>query len=335
MKYLSTTAATLETWTAGKNQSMEYTGSHKVILLIIPLFISTCGSLGNGIVIWFLSFRIKRNPFTVYILNLAVADISILLGISIFRLVLLLNPMFRSLTFFHKNANTFLILAMMLAFAYNTSLYLLTSISVERCLSVLYPIWYRCRRPKQQSAVVCAILWILSCLVTLIEYIVCDERSTLSGDVDFMIVEHSQCQAVFILVCILSFLIFTPLMVLSSLILLVKIKRNSWRHHSSKLYIVIMATVVLFLLFALPMRILMLLSYENRTLPPAIIFDISALFCSINSAANPFVYFFVGSQGQKNGLSLRIMLQRVFREEAEPRQQEVGITTGNTTEAEV
>nr|XP_033775708.1 proto-oncogene Mas-like [Geotrypetes seraphini] len=330
---LSTTAETLQTWTAGANRYMEYTRSPGLIFTL--LFFSSFGSIGNGIVIWFLGFKIKKSPFTIYILNLAIADMTFLLCISFYQLIFLLRPEFHVLTVLLKNADKLLILAVMCIFAYNTSLYLLTSISIERCLSVMYPIWYRCRRPKHQSALVCTLLWILSCLVSLAEYIVCDRRPVFSVVKDVLLLQHSQCQAAYILVCILSFLIFTPLMVLSSVVLLIKIKQNSWRHHSSKLYLVIVVTVVLFLLFALPIRVLLLLTYQHWTFPSPMAFDISILLCSINSAADPFVYFFVGSQGPKSGLTLRVMLQRVFREEAEPEQREAGTPTGNMVEAEV
>ncbi|NXB82922.1 MRGRD protein, partial [Donacobius atricapilla] len=45
----------------------------------VCLGISLCGLVGNGVVMWFLGFHTKQNPFTVYILNLAVADFSLLL----------------------------------------------------------------------------------------------------------------------------------------------------------------------------------------------------------------------------------------------------------------
>ncbi|NWV08134.1 MRGRD protein, partial [Ptilonorhynchus violaceus] len=45
----------------------------------VCLGISLCGLAGNGVVMWFLGFHAKRSPFTVYILNLAVADFSLLL----------------------------------------------------------------------------------------------------------------------------------------------------------------------------------------------------------------------------------------------------------------
>ncbi|NXQ37510.1 MRGRD protein, partial [Alaudala cheleensis] len=45
----------------------------------VCLGISLCGLAGNGVVMWFLGFHTKQSPFTVYILNLAVADFCLLL----------------------------------------------------------------------------------------------------------------------------------------------------------------------------------------------------------------------------------------------------------------
>ncbi|NWW00806.1 MRGRD protein, partial [Machaerirhynchus nigripectus] len=45
----------------------------------VCLGISLCGLVGNGVVVWFLGFHMKQSPFTVYVLNLAVADFSLLL----------------------------------------------------------------------------------------------------------------------------------------------------------------------------------------------------------------------------------------------------------------
>ncbi|NWW36795.1 MRGRD protein, partial [Panurus biarmicus] len=52
----------------------------------VCLGISLCGLAGNGVVVWFLGFHTKQSPFTVYVLNLAVADFSLLL---LFLLLLL------------------------------------------------------------------------------------------------------------------------------------------------------------------------------------------------------------------------------------------------------
>ncbi|CAM9489652.1 unnamed protein product [Bubo scandiacus] len=41
-------------------------------------------------------------------------------------------------------------------------MYLLTAMSLERCLSVLFPIWYRCHHPKHLSGITCGVLWALA-----------------------------------------------------------------------------------------------------------------------------------------------------------------------------
>uniref|UniRef100_A0A670IGD4 G-protein coupled receptors family 1 profile domain-containing protein n=1 Tax=Podarcis muralis TaxID=64176 RepID=A0A670IGD4_PODMU len=50
--------------------STEYSTSFLNILYFLILVISIFGLMGNGTVIWFLGFCMKRNPFTTFILNL-------------------------------------------------------------------------------------------------------------------------------------------------------------------------------------------------------------------------------------------------------------------------
>lgn len=283
---------------------------HWAILSISPL-----GFAENGVLLWFLCFRMRRNPFTVYITHLSIADISLLFCIFILSVDYTLDHELSSSYYY-----TIVTLSVTFLFGYNTGLYLLTAISVERCLSVLYPIWYRCRRPKHQSASVCVLLWALSCMVTTMEYVMCI-------DTEGRAPSRSDCRAVIIFIAILSFLVFTPLMLVSSTILVVKIRKNTWASRSSKLYRVIPATIITFLVFAMPMRLLYLLCYEYwSTLGN--MHHISLLFSTINSSANPFIYFFVGSSRKKRFKeSLKVVLTRAFKDEMQPRRQE---DNGNT-----
>lgn len=280
---------------------------HWVIMSLSPL-----GFVENGILLWFLCFRMRRNPFTVYITHLSVADISLLFCIFILTVDYALDYELSSGYYY-----TIVTLSVTFLFGYNTGLYLLTAISVERCLSVLYPIWYRCHRPKHQSACVCALLWALSCLVTSMEYVMCIDREGQSHS-------RSDCRAVIIFIAVLSFLVFTPLMVVSSTILVVKIRRNAWASHSSKLYMVITVTIVIFLIFAMPMRLLYLMYYEHWSAWGSF-HHVSLLFSTINSSANPCIYFFVGSSRKKRFKeSLKVVLTRAFKDEMQPRRQEDG-----------
>nr|XP_033776578.1 probable G-protein coupled receptor 152 [Geotrypetes seraphini]XP_033776579.1 probable G-protein coupled receptor 152 [Geotrypetes seraphini]XP_033776580.1 probable G-protein coupled receptor 152 [Geotrypetes seraphini] len=294
-----------------------------IVLISFSLIFSLLGLVGNGIVLWFLGFKIKRNKFTIYILNLATADLMFLLCCLVVLLCILLDT--------GTSIAPWTVLQFLLIFGYYTGLYLLTAISMERCLSVLYPIWYQCKRPRHLSAFVCGFLWVLSCLVTGLEFFVCvqwDEES-LNG--------LRGCQfALFMFICILTFLIFTPLMVISSLTLLIKIRMSSQRHHQPKLYIVIVTTVFIFCVFAMPLRILSLLWYQQYHYPEIVEY-LTILFSSINSTANPFIYFLVGSQGKQifEGFSILGALQRVFKEDSEiSMRQEIESTRSNLSQIE-
>ncbi|XP_027488135.1 mas-related G-protein coupled receptor member A1-like, partial [Corapipo altera] len=128
----------------------------------VTLLIGLCGLVGNGAVLWLLGFHIRRNPITVYILNLAVADFTFLLFAITSSLLYVVNNASCSAVVSLRYLRSFLLLSL---FSYNMGLYLLTAISIERCGSILCPLWYRCHRPQHLSGVMCALLWVLSVAV--------------------------------------------------------------------------------------------------------------------------------------------------------------------------
>ncbi|NWW81720.1 MRGRD protein, partial [Climacteris rufus] len=104
------------------------------------LGISLCGLAGNGVVLWFLGFHTKQSPFTVYILNLAVADFSLLLlffllilaflALATFcRSLLPLAPLYVYFVFVAAGPLSHVLVL--------SSLGLLAAMSVERCAAVL------------------------------------------------------------------------------------------------------------------------------------------------------------------------------------------------------
>lgn len=59
-------------------------------------------------------------------------------------------------------------------FYYLSSTYLLTAISEERCLPVLFPTWYRCHHHSHLSDIVCGVLWALPGLCICLTSICCN-----------------------------------------------------------------------------------------------------------------------------------------------------------------
>ncbi|NXU43205.1 MAS protein, partial [Drymodes brunneopygia] len=187
---------------------------------------------------------------------------------------------------------------------------LLTAISIERCLSVLSPIWCRTHRPKHLSAVVSGLLWALSLLLNTLGYVLCTVRPS-----------PRVCQRLLIAIGTLDFLVCAPLMLLFSLTLFLRVKCSSQPFQTGRLFTVIMLTILLFLIFAVPLSVLILLDFlGNKFLySPEIGFlfpeDPSLLLALLNSTLNPVIYVLVGScRRRRFQRSVKVALRRVFEE---------------------
>ncbi|XP_028917322.1 mas-related G-protein coupled receptor member D-like [Ornithorhynchus anatinus] len=283
----------------------ESTGLSFVFDLLIP-FICLAGLAGNGLVLWILIFRLPRTPFTVYILHLAVADSCFLLCQGPVSLVYFGSPWTDQLD------HVFSLLQVVTFITYVSGLGLLTAVSVERCLSVLFPLWYRCHRPKQLSAIVCALLWALSALLCILATHFCSPVG-LHGS--------KECIRMAWGLSTVFLLIFTPLMVLSSATVFVRIQWSPWRSLRSppaKLYVVILAAVLVFLICALPLGIDRFLFYCFRVDQPLSYGTMELLAC-VGSSANPVIYLLVGCRwGRGSREPLTRVLQRTFSEASAP-----------------
>uniref|UniRef100_A0A8C4W4I2 G-protein coupled receptors family 1 profile domain-containing protein n=1 Tax=Gopherus evgoodei TaxID=1825980 RepID=A0A8C4W4I2_9SAUR len=215
--------------------------STEVILDSVTVLICLFGLVGNGVVLWLLkSFCLDK----------------------FWRFVRVI---------FH----------LLFLFATNAGLYFLTAISIERCLSVSStPFGANATATKHLSALVCALLWALSCLVTGLMSYFC------------VSVGSERCRMSHIAMYVLNFLIFAPVMVLSNLILFIKVRHSSQQRQPGRLYVVILLTVLFFLVFAVPFSIHRFGLYYNYFRIPI---EICNALASVNSSINPVIYFLVGS----------------------------------------
>ncbi|XP_027724489.1 mas-related G-protein coupled receptor member X4-like [Vombatus ursinus] len=266
---------------------------------ILSMLIAIVGLVGNSIVLWLLGFCIPRNPFSVYILNLAGAD-------ALFLCCSFLHSV-HELYYFSMDK----VVKYLRHMFYTMGLSLLASISTERCLAVLFPIWYRCHRPKHTSAAVCTVLWALTSLFWAIVYVLCFYR--LADDF---------CDGLFVIQVVWFFLLAFVLCV-SSLTLLLRVQCSSQRRQPPRLYLLVLLTVLVFLLFALPLGMEHIIWSLGLGFTPS---WLNQLLTCVNSSANPFIYFFLGSRRHRRKKEpLRVVLQRALGDE-----QEVGGETRDT-----
>ncbi|XP_033918237.1 proto-oncogene Mas-like [Melopsittacus undulatus] len=279
-----------------------------VVFFLVCMVICVFGMVGNGIVLWFLGFQMKRNPFTVYILNLAVADCSILLVYFLFILWFLKTSIICYgldifLIFFFNYVHT---VPFLCHFFVLSSLGLLTALSTERSVSVIFPIWYRCHRPKHLSGIVSGVLW-ASVSSFMLSIYLC-----------FKLFEINV--TIFRNVGIAYSVILSVLMLISNVSMVIRLRCGSQRWHLGKLYVAVVLNVIFFFAFGMPYTVdafLNLLFYVFRF--PNTVTLVLAL---LNSSINPVIYFLVGSCRQRRFQgSIQAALRRVFEEKARSKEE--------------
>ncbi|KFP07349.1 Proto-oncogene Mas, partial [Calypte anna] len=256
----------------------------------ITLLICPWGLVGNGAVLWFLSSCFHRNPITIYVLNLALANFTSLLSVTL-ALLIFHSP--GSLCHRLGSRDVTTLLNITILFAFTASIYLLAAFSTVTSLSILPPVHHICHSSWILPVLICALLWLLSFLLTIILYF---------------------CPTLLI-VFLLSYLLSMLTLVFSPLTLLARILCWSWQYPPRRLCLVVLLVVFFFPFFTADFGYWLLLWLLDFSV---FVFDASVPFACLNSTISPVIYFLVGSFRKKFTLSLRLAFQRAFEEVTEP-----------------
>ncbi|XP_042322007.1 LOW QUALITY PROTEIN: mas-related G-protein coupled receptor member H-like [Sceloporus undulatus] len=254
----------------------------------IILLVASLDFGGNGLVIWLLGFCIKRNPFTTYILNLSIADFGVLTALAVY----IISCIFY---WFYDIDTVFLIVSFeaFFLFTFTTSQFLLTVISIDRCVCLFFPLWHRCHRPPHLSTTVCVIIWILSFLLS----------------ATFFALSFKKWYDIKFYQFVLNALLFTPVMSVSTITMLIKICLISKPYKRRKPLTAILLSLLFFLLFAFPLNAVLSLFLKAFILMYVIAYGYICV--SLNSSINPLIYFLVGRK--KRGRS-RERIKKIFEE---------------------
>ncbi|XP_077209015.1 mas-related G-protein coupled receptor member H-like [Paroedura picta] len=264
------------------------------VFSITLLLTSTFGAVGNGVVIWLLGFCIKKNPFMTYILNLAVADFGIVILVILYEI-------------YCRNRYD---LAINMLLRLNNCMYcasqsLLTALSIDRCVAVFFPLWYRCKRPPRLTTIVCALIWVFSVLLTAVDItlLFLNFLNIYDGN------RHTYQVTVNIILCL-------PFMTIAFVSLLIKACLKARQHQREKPLTTVLLTLVFFFLFGFPLNVIFIL-YLDHYLPEYIV-PCVFLLATLNSSVNPVIYFLVGRESKSTQReSMTMILLRVFTEEGD------------------
>ncbi|XP_074774629.1 proto-oncogene Mas-like [Athene noctua] len=255
----------------------------------VTLLICLCGLAGNGAVLWLLGACVRRNPITVYVLSLAVANFTFLLSIAI---ALVIFYGLESVCHRLGSSNVTTMLNITILFTFTAGVYLLTGFSVLMSVSILPPARCPCHHSQHLPVFVCALLWALSFLLT-VTLCICPAALT---------------------VFVLSYLLSLLILIFSGLTLLARLLCCSWQYPPRKLCVVVLLAVFVFPFFTADFGYWLLLRLFDFSV---FVFDASLPLACVNSSITPVIYFLAGSCADKFTLSVRVAFQRAFEDVTE------------------
>ncbi|XP_075183322.1 formyl peptide receptor 2-like [Anomaloglossus baeobatrachus] len=276
------------------------------------------GNIGNGLVIWIAGFRMKKTISAVWFLHLAIADFlccaSLTLRIAEWVLYFDWLPVdicIMSLILFNLNMTT--------------SVLLLTAMSVDRWVSIMWPFWGKVHRTCKTVRITAAIIWMISFLSTGLVYYLyiyyihdLNEWCTyvhMYEDVNHRKIKQTLQIIRLFIMCVTPFLIIAATYV-TIFFKLRKSKRSQRPQRSSR---IITAVILCFFICWFPYYIWPLTPmYEGHYIQFYILNTITMVLAYLNSCINPIIYVFMGQDFQQIFLrSIPFRIEKALNERSD------------------
>uniref|UniRef100_H2ZUH2 G-protein coupled receptors family 1 profile domain-containing protein n=1 Tax=Latimeria chalumnae TaxID=7897 RepID=H2ZUH2_LATCH len=309
----TSTISSITTQAVGSSSNWDHTTFEIVISFILFLI----GVPLNSMVICFLGCKIKRNLYATFLLHLSIADFCYLSLSILGRLTYLLKfswslgPIACQLDSFFTSTH------------YYACSFLLVVISAFRCCSVASPLWFRVRvnQPHWLTKLTCLMVWLLAFTLSsphlVYTKVLQSGNMTVCGEMEMEVNTWE-----IILEGVVGFFFPLVLIIACNTYILVTVRRNVTLH-SSRLYKLILATTLAFVLCWLPFHCFRMMQHANRSNSTSSTqasksletgARYSVLLVYTNSAINPLIYVFSSGRIDRS-LRLNTIFQRVFREE--------------------
>ncbi|XP_063797760.1 formyl peptide receptor 2-like [Pseudophryne corroboree] len=272
------------------------------------------GTVGNSLVIWIAGFKMKTVS-AVWFLNLAFADfvtcVSLPLRISEWAL-------YWEIPYDHflcKAGITILLINML------TSVYFMTVISIDRCVSVFWPIWTKIHRTPRLATIIAVLVWLL-CLLTSVPHLVfnygIEDVTECFPKYQYILeanVEKKK-KAMFITRNIFMFAFPFAIILISYGLILFKIRALRKTNRSHRSFRVITAVIVCFFICWFPYNtwplITLKLKYQRIDI---VITEVTVCLAYFSSCINPLLYVFFSHDFKKNFVkSIPAVLENALNE---------------------
>ncbi|XP_022617659.1 chemokine-like receptor 1 [Seriola dumerili] len=317
------------------NYSDEYAQLRKslnIMSVVVYCLAFVLGVLGNGVVIWVTGFKMKKTVNIVWFLNLAVADF-------LFTAFLPLSVTYTAMDF-HWPFGNFMCRVNSTITSLNmfASVYILMVISVDRCVSVVWPVWAQNHRNIRTASYVSLGVWVLALTLSAPYFIfrdtftysenttLCFNNFALSDDYETPSVielRNFRHQAMTITRFLLGFVVPFTVIVSCYAVIIHRLRRNcNLASKSSRPFKIIAAVITTFFLCWAPFHIVLLIELVNFTGSQtfgyvlSIVIPIATSLAFLNSCLNPLLYVFMGQDFKdKARKSILNVLKTAFQEE--------------------
>uniref|UniRef100_UPI00358FC8D1 LOW QUALITY PROTEIN: chemerin-like receptor 1 n=1 Tax=Myxine glutinosa TaxID=7769 RepID=UPI00358FC8D1 len=275
-------------------------GHNRIISIVVYFLIFIVGIVGNSIVIWVLGWKMKKTVVTFLFLMLAIADclFIVFLPFSIAHAIAFYHWSFGS---FYCKLHSYTMFVNMYA-----SIYFLTTISIDRYLSVVHPIKSLEIRTLRNAYVATGVVWAIACTLSLPAIIFRNVEEYDDGYVvcfldygDFA-TSARRITAINISRFIFGFVVpFTVILVCYTLIAL-KIKQSQLINKGKSMKLIVTVVVTFFVCWISyhVVSLLEVASYQtkNEMLYHSInsFYPVASSIAIVNSSINPILYVLSG-----------------------------------------
>ncbi|XP_063080265.1 chemerin-like receptor 1 [Engraulis encrasicolus] len=310
--------------TNGSQSAEPPLSSTQMFSLVFYCVIFVVGVIGNGIVIYVTGFKMQTTVNSIWFLNLAIADF-------IFAMFLIFSIINNSLKgvwvfgdFFCKLNNLVQVSTMF------ASIFLLTAISLDRCLSIWLVVWAHNKRTTTKARLTCLFVWLLS-LGCAIPFVMERQLQIRGGKqscikTSDLLTNRRHAWSRFVI----GFLI--PFIVISCCYVAIGVR--AYRSHRKKKirpFLVILAVILTFFICWLPIQICDIIVWQqfymyyhvspklynsNLYSMASSATPVAVSLAFLNSSLNPFLYTFMCEEVKvKLRRSIFLVLEHAFAEE--------------------
>lgn len=261
-------------------------------VLLVSVLIFLLGFCGNALVIWISGFKMKKTVNTTWYLSLAISDF-IFCAFLPFNIVNMAMDEWVFGRFMCKFTPTVMFLNMF------SSVFLLVIISIDRCVSVMFPVWAQNQRTVHKAAAAVVLAWVLAIALSIPSVIFRDVGSYMGKSFCFnnYTLHHNSHKIVAGSRFLAGFVVPFLIIIICYSVIILRLHSNRMTK-SSKPFKVMTALVAAFFLCWLPYHLFVLLELNNQRYDHRVLaygLKIGTCLAAANSFLNPVLYVFMGN----------------------------------------